>query len=165
MYTRLVTSLGIALLLLPVFASAATCPKLTRNLSFGSRGADVTALQNFLIAEGDLAVGNNTGYFGRLTEAAVKKWQSRNGVVSSGTPRTTGYGAVGPRTRAAIARVCGSRGSTQSTSPTTPPATAPIPSALQPNCPLVALPIGQPCSGSWKEVKDTKGCTASWTCQ
>lgn len=102
--------LSITLLLLPFFASAATCPNLYRNLSFGSRGQDVIELQIFLIAQGDLAVGNNTGYFGRLTVAAVQKWQARNGVVSSGTAATTGYGAVGPRTRAKIAQVCGAGG-------------------------------------------------------
>lgn len=36
----------------------------------------------------------------------MKSWQVRNGVVSSGTPATTGFGAVGPRTRAKIANVC-----------------------------------------------------------
>ena len=93
-----------------------TCPNLARNLSFGSRGQDVTELQTFLIAEGDLAAGNNTGYFGRMTEAAVKSWQAKNGVVSSGTPSTTGFGAVGPRTRAKIASLCGGVGAQPQTS-------------------------------------------------
>ena len=96
---NLLLSLGLALLLSPLFASAASCPSLTRNLSFGSRGQDVVELQNFLISQGDLAAGNTSGYFGKMTVAAVKKWQVRNGVVSSGTPSTTGYGAVGPKTR------------------------------------------------------------------
>src|SRR6185503_12956218 len=89
---------AILVIAFPLFAAAATCPNLTpstgsgqaRNLSFGSRGADVISLQNFLIAEGDLAAGNNSGYFGALTETAVKKWQARHGVVSSGAPSTTG---------------------------------------------------------------------------
>lgn len=29
---------------------------------------------------------------------------------------------------------------------------------------LVALPTGKTCTGRWKEVKDAKGCTASWEC-
>lgn len=94
-------------LLTPFFASASTCPNLYRNLSFGSRGQDVVELQNFLIAESDLGAGNNTGYFGRLTEAAVKSFQRRHNIVSSGTPSTTGYGAVGPRTRTKMASLCG----------------------------------------------------------
>lgn len=101
----------VVLLLLPFFTAALTldyyCPNLTRNLSFGSRGSDVIELQTFLIAQGDLATGNNTGYFGRMTEAAVKSWQAKNGVVSNGTPSTTGYGFVGPKTRAKVANLCG----------------------------------------------------------
>ncbi|MBI5458087.1 peptidoglycan-binding protein [Candidatus Kaiserbacteria bacterium] len=161
------TSLGIFVAVfvflcsIPFAAVAATCPNLSRNLSYGSKGADVTALQNFLISEGDLAAGNNSGYFGKMTATALKKWQARNGVVSTGTAATTGYGAVGPKTRAAIARMCA--GGT--TSAQTTPASKPLPSALQPNCPLVDLPIGKPCTGTWKEKKDAQGCTASWQCQ
>ena len=86
--------------------SGAVCPNLYRNISFGMRGQDIAALQNFLIAGGYLATGNNTGYYGRLTQAAIQRWQSSYGIVSSGTPSTTGYGAVGPRTRAAIGAFC-----------------------------------------------------------
>src|SRR3989344_6619570 len=45
----------------------------TRNLTVGSRGDDVVALQNILISKGHLAAGLNTGYFGNLTKAAVAK--------------------------------------------------------------------------------------------
>jgi peptidoglycan hydrolase-like protein with peptidoglycan-binding domain len=75
---------------------------ISRNLSYGSQGADVTALQNFLISKGYLAPGNAIGFFGRLTEAAVKKFQSEQGIVSSGDAQTTGYGNVGPGTRKKI---------------------------------------------------------------
>jgi len=77
--------LGVFLLLTPLFTSASSCPNLYRNLSFGSRGQDVVSLQNFLIEEGDLAAWNNTGYFGVLTQAAVRQWQSQHAIVSSGT--------------------------------------------------------------------------------
>jgi len=83
------------------------CPALTRALSVGVSGADVTSLQQFLAA--DSAVypeGTASGYFGPLTEQAVQRWQAKYNVVTSGTPATTGYGAVGPMTRSAIARVC-----------------------------------------------------------
>ncbi|MBI5456729.1 peptidoglycan-binding protein [Candidatus Kaiserbacteria bacterium] len=82
------------------------CPTLIRTLVRGSRGGDVAGVQNFLIAQKDLAAGNNTGYFGTLTETAVKSFQRRNNIVSSGTPGTTGYGLVGAKTRAAIQRAC-----------------------------------------------------------
>jgi len=76
---------------------------LSRNLSFGSRGEDVTRLQQFLIRQNLLSTGNATGYFGPLTQSAVQKFQATRGIVSSGTPSTTGWGAVGPRTRDALA--------------------------------------------------------------
>ena len=47
----------------------------TRNLTVGSRGEDVTALQSFLKAKGHLAV-EPTGYFGGLTKAALAKYQA-----------------------------------------------------------------------------------------
>src|SRR3989344_4789781 len=75
-------------------------------------GGDVTRLQQFLRSQ-----YNNfpaaTGFFGPITEAAVRQWQSEHGIVSSGTPDTTGYGYVGPRTIAAIKLTCG--GSTTNT--------------------------------------------------
>ncbi|MBI4093358.1 sulfatase-like hydrolase/transferase, partial [Candidatus Kaiserbacteria bacterium] len=82
------------------------CPVLVRNLSRGSSGQDVIELQNFLIAQGDLGAGNDTGFYGSLTQLGVQSFQRRNGIVSSGSPATTGYGAVGPRTRAVISAVC-----------------------------------------------------------
>src|SRR6185295_12563709 len=42
------------------------------------------------------------GYFGSLTQAAVQRFQAAQGIVSSGTPSTTGYGRVGPTTMARI---------------------------------------------------------------
>lgn len=76
-----------------------SCLNLTYNLAFGSTDAqtngEVSKLQAFL-------GGEVTGYFGSVTEQLVKNWQAAHGVVSSGTPDTTGYGAVGPKTRAAI---------------------------------------------------------------
>ena len=99
----------------PLFALAETsCPQPIRNLSFGSRGSDVIQLQQYLISQNLLAADSATGYFGRLTEASVQQWQAARGIVSSGTPASTGYGAVGPRTRAAIAG-CGSSVSAVST--------------------------------------------------
>src|SRR3989344_5663122 len=72
-----------------------------RTLSKGMSGADVTALQTFLIAQGFLSA-TATGYFGPLTEAAVKSYQRAQNIIAIGSPKTTGYGAVGPRTRAAL---------------------------------------------------------------
>ncbi|MBI4090811.1 MAG: peptidoglycan-binding protein [Candidatus Komeilibacteria bacterium] len=115
MKRQTLTVVGIIFLTLPIFASAASCPNLYRNLAFGSRGTDVGELQSFLITKGDLATSNNTGYFGRLTEAAVKKFQCREMQICTGSTASNGYGVVGPRTRAAIVRVCSQSSSSSST--------------------------------------------------
>ncbi|MEK7129158.1 MAG: peptidoglycan-binding protein [Patescibacteria group bacterium] len=65
----------------------------TTNMQFGSRGKDVTELQKLLIAQGFLNA-EATGYFGKLTEAAVKSYQTKNGISS--------IGIVGPATRASL---------------------------------------------------------------
>src|SRR3989339_2175613 len=64
----------------------------TRSLTVGSRGDDVTCLQNYLKTGGHLSV-NATGYFGSLTKAAAASWQSANGVAPA-------VGYFGPISRA-----------------------------------------------------------------
>ena len=51
--------------------------------------------------------GLTTGYFGALTEKAVQRFQKNHLIVSSGSPQTTGYGLVGPKTRSKLNIVCG----------------------------------------------------------
>lgn len=70
-------------------------------LSVGSTGDDVTALQNFLKAQGaDIyPEGRVTGYFGPLTKKAIQRFQTKYGIADEGDP---GYGFVGPKTRAKI---------------------------------------------------------------
>ncbi len=75
------------------------CPSVVRHLAFGSRGPDVVQLQEYLISQNMLAPGFATGYFGFLTERAVQRWQVKYDIVYSGTPATTGYGVLGPKTR------------------------------------------------------------------
>ncbi len=72
-----------------------------RSLLYGMTGSDVVELQNKLIAKGHLAAGYNTGYFGSLTQTAVRKYQCAMGIVCSGTT-SNGYGVYGPRTQAAM---------------------------------------------------------------
>ena len=76
-----------------------SCVELSYNLFSGSTdntaGGQVTKLQRFLGV-------SQTGYFGPATEAAVQRWQAQNGIVSSGSPDSTGYGYVGAKTRAAM---------------------------------------------------------------
>ncbi len=83
------------------------CPNLYRNLYKGISGEDVRELQRFLKESGDYKYPEITGYYGTVTENAVKNFQARVGVVSYGSPASTGFGVVGPATRAAIKKACG----------------------------------------------------------
>lgn len=80
-------------LMVPMLASAATCP----TLSLGSTGADVSAVQKILF---DAYEGfpSPTAYFGKTTQAAVKQWQKEHGIDQTGS--------VGPRTRSAMNIPC-----------------------------------------------------------
>lgn len=84
-----------------------SCPNIVRTLKTGLSGSDVTALQAFLAADSRIyPEGTISGYFGTLTQYAVQRFQARHGLVTSGTPNTTGYGVVGPATRSLIGNVC-----------------------------------------------------------
>jgi len=82
------------------------CPAIYRTLSRGSRGGDVSALQEFLKQEGVYTYPEITGYYGSVTEQAVQEWQRRNYVVQGGSPAINGFGVVGEKTRAAIRTKC-----------------------------------------------------------
>lgn len=64
----------------------------TSNLTVGSKGADVTALQNFLSSKGFLKVAA-TGFFGPMTKAALAAYQKSVGI-------SPAVGYFGPVTRA-----------------------------------------------------------------
>ncbi len=103
----------------PTYGGTGACPQLYRTLRMGVSGSDVSALQAFLAS--DLAVypeAEVTGYFGMLTQNAVQRFQGKHGIVSSGSPDSTGFGAVGPATRATIAALC--RGGAPTPVPTIP---------------------------------------------
>jgi PKD repeat protein len=101
--------------------SSAACPLIGRVLKLGSTGDDVTRLQKFLAQ--DYAIYPEaliTGYYGSLTEAAVKRWQVKYNIVSSGTAESTGYGVTGPRTAAAISLQCSTYGTSGGSGQTGP---------------------------------------------
>ncbi len=92
------SALAISLLSFSV-ASAA----ITSTLDLGASGSQVTELQTYLATDTNIyPAGLVTGYFGPLTQAAVQRFQAAQGIVSSGSPSTTGYGRVGPTTMARI---------------------------------------------------------------
>ncbi|TAM80975.1 MAG: peptidoglycan-binding protein [Acidobacteria bacterium] len=76
--------------------STSTSYSFTRDLTVGSKGADVSALQQVLINAGYLKISAPTAYFGSMTKAALAKYQAANGVKPA-----AGY--FGPITRAFIA--------------------------------------------------------------
>jgi peptidoglycan hydrolase-like protein with peptidoglycan-binding domain len=94
---------------------------ITKTLSLGMVDPQVTALQQFLNANGfpvapagqPGSAGNETDHFGAATLAAVRAFQASKGIVSSGTAQTTGFGVVGPQTLEAIGKI------TPSVAPTT----------------------------------------------
>ena len=128
-YTRSLFS-GIALLLLTTsFTFAQSSSTLndgdttsdcitfqTSVLRFGSRdastGGDVTVLQDFLITKG-LLYGQTTGYYGRGTVTAVKKYQKQVGVSATGN--------VGALTKSFITKeTCGTHDSSDDTTSVSP---------------------------------------------
>ncbi len=121
----------------PVAASAQSTASYTfnTNLTIGSRGADVVALQSFLEAKGLIVIpaGVSKGYFGALTKSAVAAYQTQKGI-------TPAAGYFGPITRAAVMADGGSVVTT-------------------PGCSAGAMynsVTGQPCSGP----VTTPGCSA-----
>ncbi len=88
--------------MLPAMSYA--CSPLTRQLKKGSRdsdtGGEVSRLQRFLARDAAIYPESLiSGYFGSLTDQAVKRWQTKYNVVSFGDAALTGYGSVGPKTR------------------------------------------------------------------
>ncbi|TSD03748.1 MAG: hypothetical protein Athens071426_81, partial [Parcubacteria group bacterium Athens0714_26] len=65
---------------------------------------EVKKLQQILSNEDIVGQGidfdpdNTTGYYGKLTMQAIQRFQAKYNIVSSGSPETTGYGAIGPKT-------------------------------------------------------------------
>lgn len=115
------SEVGLTAFIAQLQASPPTQPPIfSRTLSRRASGTDVARLQFFLTQTGDYSA-EITGHFGVLTEQAVQSFQARNSIVSSGSAQRTGYGAVGSRTRAAIA-----------STNLSPPAPEPIPATAAP---------------------------------
>ena len=89
-------------------SSSTTCYNFTSSLHLASQdkntAGQVSKLQQFLKTAG-YYTGPVGGIFGYNTENAVKTFQRQAKIVSSGTYLTTGYGSVGPKTRAQIRAV------------------------------------------------------------
>jgi peptidoglycan hydrolase-like protein with peptidoglycan-binding domain len=94
-YISILSSIVVVVLLGVSFAQASgSSYTFTQNLTIGSAGADVIALQQLLINDGYLtSVTTPTGYFGYGTQVALGKLQAANGISPA-----SGYG--GAKTRA-----------------------------------------------------------------
>ena len=84
--------------------SVPTNHSFSRDLSFGSEGTDVKALQQFLNTHGypvslfgNGSLGFETSYFGPSTRAALIRFQQAHGITPS-------VGYFGPKTRAVVSR-------------------------------------------------------------
>lgn len=118
--SRLSTAAAVALMVMVPAVLSAEALAITRTLSLGSRGDEVSALQTLLA--GDPIIypeGLVTGYFGPLTRAAIQRFQASEGIVWNGDETSTGLGLVGPRTRAALARIHSASQSAMSDTPRT----------------------------------------------
>lgn len=91
----------------PAINTAPVTAVFTKILSKGTSGDEVVNLQKTLnkdpdtqvAAEGTGSVGNESSVFGSLTEKAVQKFQVKYGIAN---PGDSGYGTVGPKTRAKL---------------------------------------------------------------
>ncbi|MEK7212319.1 MAG: Ig-like domain-containing protein, partial [Patescibacteria group bacterium] len=73
---------------------------MTMTLKYGMMHDQIKTLQQFLAKDKTIyPEGLITGYFGFLTQKAVQRFQCKYNIVCWGTPPTTGYGQVGPKTR------------------------------------------------------------------
>ncbi len=79
--------------------TSGSCVSVPAPLTMGAQNANVTALQNRLIADGNAIAAGATGYFGAQTKAALAAWQAANGVMPA-------VGYYGPITMAAMDADC-----------------------------------------------------------
>lgn len=81
-------------------------PVFNKDLQVSNRGEEVRRLQELLAQDKELyPEGLVTGYYGSLTREAVRRFQLKNGVISS--PAEQGNGRLGPKTRAKLKEVYG----------------------------------------------------------
>lgn len=83
-----------------MMGGTSSCSAPMSDLAFGSRGNNVTSLQNFLISRGYSIPAGATGYFGNQTQNALRLFQLNQGISPA-----LGY-TYGSLTRARIQALC-----------------------------------------------------------
>jgi len=94
----------------PSPVAVSVSPVFSSGLSLGMTSSDIKRLQQLLNSDPDTqisasgvgSVGNETEYFGSLTEKAVQKFQVKYDIAKEGD---SGYGYVGPKTRTKLQEV------------------------------------------------------------
>jgi len=105
-FTKTIAGVVSGLALLATVAGVASADTFARSLTIGSTGADVSALQSWLIKEGYQIPAGATGYFGAQTRSAVAAYQANKAI-------SPAAGYFGPVTRAAVnAQAASTGGST-----------------------------------------------------
>jgi hypothetical protein len=127
----------------PTGPDYSACPKISKSLQVGAVGSEVTTLQRFLMQIGFLPDESDTGSFDINTEAAVQRFQVREGIISSGSASTTGYGATGPKTRTVLSRcTLPAAAPASATTPAVPeqaPSPIPVPAAATTSTDVIDL--------------------------
>ena len=141
---------GIAVLAFTMIAGAQGYA-FSNNLTVGSTGQDVVALQTWLVANNYLTMpgGVAMGYFGSLTKSGVARYQVAAGIVNPGT------GFVGPLTRAKL-----NAGSTVATGGTTCPTGY---TCTANNAPVIQCPSGYTCTANQGTTAPITGSTGITT--
>ena len=90
----------------PVSAPAAIAisPVFDKDFALGARSDDVKRLQELLATDSEIyPEGLTSGYYGSLTQAAVRRFQLKHGLIVNASD--LGNGRVGPKTRAKLQEV------------------------------------------------------------
>lgn len=147
-----------------------SCPRFTYNFYLGMEDNDtegqITELQKILAVDSEVyPEALITGYYGPFTEQAVRRYQKKHSIVSSGSPDTTGYGVVGPATRARLSQGCGQTVVPPPIIPSPTPLSIPNPSQKAPTISGISGPpslkVGE--TGTWTiKASDPSGGTLSY---
>lgn len=135
----------------PSATAVSVSPVFTRSFNVGTISSDVKRLQQVLNSDSDTRVaasgagsaGKETNYFGPATRKAVQKFQCKYKIICSGTPAATGYGNLGPKTRAKIQEIFKITGTSVPVNTNAVPTTTPVPKVETP-IPKVETPTTAP---------------------
>jgi len=126
-------------------------------LKTNSRNSDVKNLQialnnlGFAVASPGLgSKGNETDYYGKATREAIKKFQCKYNIACQGKETTTGWGAMGPKTREKLNEMMKNDLQQPVAQSSQPPEETPKPPPIQINIPTSANAV----SAIQKQIED-----------